>query len=135
MENMCVVENLNHLHIYPSLLLELEGYLDENQRNSDVINYILTNIDDVLNDYGTVSFHVHTGNMKISHTPKYKTAVSLFIQIVTVKYSTTMLDKCYLYDVNRAMKMILEIIQPALPKIVKTKMVIVKESTDDDKED
>jgi len=134
MENMCIVENNNHLHIYPSLLLELEGYENENQRNSDVINYILTNIDDVLNDFGTISFHVHTGNMKISQTTKYKTVVSLFIQIVTVKYSTTMLDKCYLYDVNRAMKMILELIQPALPKIVKTKIVIVKEVSDD-KED
>jgi len=134
MDQMCVVDNENHLHIYPSLLLELQGYEDENQRNSDVINYILANIDDVLSEYGTINFHVHTGNMKMSQTTKYKTVVSLFIQIVTVKYSTTMLDKCYLYDVNRAMKMILEIIQPALPKIVKTKMIIVKEVTDD-KED
>jgi hypothetical protein len=135
MENLCIVENGNHLHIYPSLLLDLQGYEDENQRNSDVINYILTNIDDVLSDYGTINFHVHTGSMKISHTSKYKTVVSLFIQIVTVKYSTTMLDKCYLYDVNRAMKLILELIQPALPKVVKTKMIVVKEASDDDKED
>ena len=36
MENICIVENNNHLHIYPSLLLELEGYEDENQRNSSL---------------------------------------------------------------------------------------------------
>jgi hypothetical protein len=54
-----------------------------------------------------------------------------------VKYSTTILDKCYLYDVNRAMKIILDLIRPALPPVVKSKMVIVKEIFDDkeDKED
>lgn len=128
MERICVTDG-NHIHIYPIVLMEIECHEDE--RNSSVINYIFDKIDDVLTRESIINFHVHTDNLKISQTPKYKKIVSLFIQIVTVKYSTTMLDKCYLYDVNRAMKMILDLIKPALPSIVKSKMIILKEILDD----
>jgi hypothetical protein len=127
-ERICVTDG-NHIHIYPTVLFDIEGQEDE--RNSNVINYIFDKIDDVLLIESSINFHVHTDNMKISQTSKYKKIVSLFIQIVTVKYSTTMLDKCYLYDVNRAMKIILDIIKPALPPVVKSKMIIVKEVADE----
>jgi hypothetical protein len=128
---ICVSDN-NNIHIYPVILLEIEQ--EEDARNSFVINCIFDKIDNLLTSEEQINFHIHTDNMKISHTPKYKKIVSLFIQIVTVKYSTTILDKCYLYDVNRAMKIILDLIRPALPPVVKSKMVIVKEIFDD-KED
>jgi hypothetical protein len=131
MERMCVTDS-NNLHIYPIILLEIQG--DEDSRNSTVINYIFDKIDNLLSTGDNINFHVHTDSLKISQTPKYKKIVSLFIQIVTVKYSTSMLDKCYLYDVNRAMKVILDLIRPALPAVVKSKMVIVKEVTDDTEE-
>jgi hypothetical protein len=131
MERMCVTDS-NNLHIYPIILLEIQG--DEDSRNSTVINYIFDKIDNLLLTGDNINFHVHTDSLKISQTPKYKKIVSLFIQIVTVKYSTTMLDKCYLYDVNRAMKVILDLIRPALPAVVKSKMVIVKEVNDDNEE-
>ena len=131
MERICVTDG-NHIHIYPIILMEMEGH--EDVRNSNVINYIFDKIDEVLSSESNINFHVHTDNLKISQTPKYKKIVSLFIQIVTVKYSTTMLDKCYLYDVNRAMKIILDLIKPALPPVVKSKMIIVKEVTDDNED-
>ena len=131
MERMCVTDN-NNIHIYPIRLLEIHG--DENARNSTVINYIFDKIDNLLLEQETINFHVHTDSLKISQTHKYKRIVSLFIQLVTVKYSTTMLDKCYLYDVNRAMKVILDLIRPALPSVVKSKMIVVKEITDDNDE-
>ena len=131
MERMCITDS-NNIHIYPIMLLEIQG--DEDSRNSTVINYIFDKIDNLLSEGDNINFHVHTDSLKISQTPKYKKIVSLFIQIVTVKYSTTMLDKCYLYDVNRAMKMILDLIRPALPAVVKSKMVIVKEVNDENDE-
>lgn len=131
MERMCVTDN-NNIHIYPIRLLEIHG--DENARNSTVINYIFDKIDNLLLEQETINFHVHTDSLKISQTHKYKRIVSLFIQLVTVKYSTTMLDKCYLYDVNRAMKVILDLIRPALPSVVKSKMIVVKEIMDDNDE-
>ena len=131
MNRICVSDN-NNIHIYPVVLLEIDQ--EEDARNSFVINGIFDKIDNLLTTEEHINFHIHTDNMKISHTPKYKKIVSIFIQIVTVKYSTTILDKCYLYDVNRAMKIILDLIKPALPPVVKSKMVIVKEVFDD-KED
>jgi hypothetical protein len=128
MSRICVSDN-NNIHIYPTRLFEID--CDEDTRNSIVINYIFDKIDNLLTTIESMNFHIHTDNMKISHTPKYKKLVSLFIQIVSVKYSTTILDKCYLYDVNRAMKIILDIVRPALLPVVKSKMVIVKEILDD----
>ena len=128
MSRICVSDN-NNIHIYPTRLFEID--CDEDTRNSIIINYIFDKIDNLLTTVESMNFHIHTDNMKISQTPKYKKLVSLFIQIVSVKYSTTILDKCYLYDVNRAMKIILDIIRPALLPAVKSKMVIVKEILDD----
>jgi hypothetical protein len=128
MDNTCVSDG-NNIHIYPVKLLEIT--VDEDTRNSYVINYLFNKIDNLLSIEDNINFHVHTDSMKISQTSKYKKLVFLFIQIVTVKYSTTILDKCYIYDVNRAMKMILELIKPVLPPVIKSKLVIVKEVNDD----
>jgi hypothetical protein len=128
MNRICVCDNDN-IHIYPTRLIEID--CDEDTRNSLVINFILDKIDELLSVIDNIKFHIHTDHMKLRDTPKYKKIVSLFIQIALVKYSTTMLDKCYLYDVNRAMKIILDIIRPALLPEVKSRMVIVKEILDD----
>jgi hypothetical protein len=128
MERICVSENDN-IHIYPTRIHELD--CDEDSRNSYVVNYILDKIDSLLAINENINFHVHTDRMKISHTPRYKKLLMLFIQIVTVKYSTTMLNKCYLYDVNRAMKILLDIVKPFLLPAVKSNMVVVKEILDD----
>ena len=127
-DSMCVSDG-NNIHIYPIKLLDINE--EEDARNSYIVNYIFDKIDDLLSSIDNISFHIHTDGMKISQTSKYKKLVFLFIQIVTLKYSTTILDKCYIYDVNRAMKMILELIKPALPSVVKSKLVIVKEVIDD----
>jgi hypothetical protein len=131
MESMCTTDD-NNLHIYPIRFLEIQG--EENMRNSTVINYLFDRIDKLLTEQETIVFHIHTDSLKISQTHKYKKIVSLFIQLVTIKYSTTMLDKCYLYDVNKAMKVILDLIRPALPNVVKSKIIIVKEVQDDNEE-
>ena len=131
MESICVTDD-NNIHIYPIRLLDIQ--LEEDARNSLVINYIFDKIDNLLLENISINFHVHTDKLKISQTTKYKKIVSLFIQIVTAKYSTTMLEKCYLYDVNRAMKIILDLIRPALPSVVKSKIIIVKEVNDENEE-
>jgi hypothetical protein len=138
MQNLCYSYE-NNIHIFPKFLKEIEGTEDE--RNSAVINHILDVIDNTANQYSTIIFHIRADDMKFSEMTKYKKIVSLFIQIVSVKYETTILDKCYVYDVNRAMKAILELINPILPKQVKSNLIIVKSnqepesSSSDDKED
>jgi hypothetical protein len=133
METMCVTKD-NEIHIYPAKLIDMDG--DEDNRNSFIINYLFDKIDNLLSvENDTINFHVHTDKMKISQTSKYKKLTLLFIQIVAVKYPRVILNKCYLYDVNRAMKMLLKLIKPLLPSDIKTNLVIVKEVDDDDNDE
>jgi hypothetical protein len=129
LSRICVSDDVKNLHIYPTVLMEID--CEENAKNSLVINYIFDKIDSLLKTVETIHFHVHTNKMKIRDTPKYKKLVSLFIQIISVKYETILVDKCYLYDVNRAMKVLLDLVKPVLPQLVKSSMVIVKEVNDD----
>lgn len=131
MDTLCSVTD-NQLHIYPSVY-ELIHNDNIDVKNSMVINEILDTLDNLLLTSPVIEFHVHTGKMGISQISKYKSVSNLFIQIVSVKYQTSMLDKCYFYDVNRTMKALLEMLKPVLPSVVKERIVIVKE-TEDDKE-
>lgn len=132
MSNLCNIIN-NQLHIYPSVYENIHCNVGED-KDSLVINEILDTLDGLLETTPVIEFHVHTGKMKLSQLPKYKKVVNIFIQIVSVKYTTTMLDKCYFYDVNRTMKLLIDMLKPVLPAIVKEKMVILQE-TDNDKDD
>ena len=129
MDTLCCVED-NQLHIYPSVY-EIIHSDNNDRKNSMVINHILDSLDSLLLSQPVIEFHVHTGKMGISQLSKYKTVSNLFIQIVSAKYSTDMLDKCYFYDVNRTMKVLLDMLKPLLPAVVKERIVIVKETEDD----
>ena len=129
MDTLCSIED-NQLHIYPSVY-ELIHSDNNDRKNSMVINHILEKLDSLLEFQPLIEFHVHTGKMGIGQLSKYKTVANLFIQVVSVKYSTDMLDKCYFYDVNMTMKVLLDMLKPILPSVVKERIVIVKETEDD----
>ena len=132
MTTICNISN-NQLHIYPSMYESIQCD-SVDAKNTMVINEILDTLDSLLLNVDKIGFHVHTGNMRLSQLSKYKTVVNLFIQIVSVKYNTSMLDKCYFYDVNRTMRTLLEMLKPLLPPVVKENIIIVQETVDD-KED
>lgn len=132
MTTICTIID-NQLHIYPSVYETLQ-YDNIDTKNTMVINEILDTLDNLLQTVDKIGFHVHTGNMRLSQLTKYKAVVNLFIQIVSVKYTTTMLDKCYFYDVNRTMRTLLEMLKPLLPAVVKENIIIVRETVDDKEE-
>ena len=130
MTTLCSIID-NQLHIYPSVY-EYVVCDSIETKNSLVINEILDMLDSLLaSTSDPIEFHVHTGNMGISQLPKYQSVAHLFIQIVSVKYQTSMLEKCFFYDVNRTMKVLLDMLKPLLPAVVKERIVIVKEIEDD----